>query len=94
MNTFPVKAIKVDYAFDSEIDGAYSISKNPHLVREQTLIMFICPCGCKQVVQIPITGENSWSWNGDEDNPTLTPSIARMDGCKWHGFLTNGFWTL
>jgi len=34
-----------------------------------------------------------WDRTGDSiENITLTPSIQRMDenGCKWHGFVTNG----
>ena len=35
-----------------------------------------------------------WNWNGDKENPTLTPSIlVRGENGKparWHGFLTNG----
>lgn len=30
----------------------------------------------------------SWQWNGDQEKPTLTPSI-NCYGC-WHGFITNG----
>lgn len=42
----------------------------------------------------------TWQWNGDEDRPTLTPSIhtfipESQDGARprqelWHGFLTDG----
>jgi hypothetical protein len=59
-------------------------------------IIFICPCGCGQVLNLPIKPVGSsgpgWEWNGHEEQPTLTPSIARQDGCHWHGFLTNGEW--
>jgi len=59
-------------------------------------IIFRCPCGCGQVLNLPIknAGESGpgWEWNGHEEQPTLTPSIRRMDGCEWHGFLTNGEW--
>lgn len=35
----------------------------------------------------------AWEWNGDRQVPTLQPSIRKMQGCKWHGYLTAGVWT-
>lgn len=56
------------------------------------ILAFVCPCGCRDVVPIPVQqgAGNSWNWDGDLVKPTLTPSILRMSGCKWHGYLTNG----
>lgn len=32
-----------------------------------------------------------WTRTGDSlDSLTLTPSIQRVGGCRWHGFITNG----
>lgn len=33
------------------------------------------------------TGPN-WEWDGNEDKPTLTPSVHRVG--SWHGFVRNG----
>jgi hypothetical protein len=33
--------------------------------------------------------QRSWSWNGDIEKPTLSPSINCGD-CGWHGFIENG----
>ena len=41
---------------------------------------------------------NVWAWDGNEEKPTITPSInciAEKDGkptggCGWHGFITGG----
>jgi len=33
--------------------------------------------------------ERWWGWDGNEDKPTLTPSI--LDPGHWHGYLTAGF---
>jgi hypothetical protein len=33
-------------------------------------------------------GPKVWGWNGDEEKPSLTPSIHVLG--KWHGYLTNG----
>lgn len=59
-----------------------------------------CPCGCGLEGGISFVGPTYgqrgegqrplWDWNGDEDKPTLTPSIQRTAGCRWHGYLTDG----
>ena len=58
----------------------------------------ICPCGCGAYRALPIyTGKKpsyvSWSWNGNVEKPTLSPSIRDVSGCKYHGHLTDGVWT-
>jgi hypothetical protein len=71
-------------------------------------ITFYCPCGaCDKFLacSIPIVKGSkqidAWEWDGNEDAPTLTPSIFRhvdiaahddkpAHKCEWHGFLTNG----
>jgi hypothetical protein len=56
----------------------------------------MCPCGCGATGGIffdtgdPNQASPKWKWNGDKVKPTLTPSIQRTGGCKWHGFLTDG----
>lgn len=63
-----------------------------------THLLFVCPCGCRRVIMIPVNAHGKppsqpgWNWNRDEVKPTLSPSILRMDGCRWHGYLTNGVW--
>ena len=56
---------------------------------------FSCPCGCGNAGMLmfnnyKIEGHPTWDWNGNEDKPTLKPSILRKSECKWHGFLTDG----
>lgn len=34
-------------------------------------------------------GHRVWGWNGNEDKPTLAPSI--LSSGEWHGFLTDGY---
>ena len=36
----------------------------------------------------PINGGHSWQWDGNEDKPTLTPSI-NAEG-SWHGWVRSG----
>ena len=59
-------------------------------------LSFICPCGEGHLAGIavgpqPVSASPAgpvWSWDGNEDCPTVTPSI-NVIGC-WHGFLTAG----
>lgn len=60
-------------------------------------IVFFCPCGtCGDITSIRIAQKDtkhippSWDWNDNREKPTLTPSILRLDKCKWHGYLTDG----
>lgn len=64
----------------------------------QERLFFICP-GCKSLggsgylmLPVAIDGVIGWTWNGDLDKVTLSPSILTNDGrgnvC--HSFLTNG----
>lgn len=55
-------------------------------------LMFTCPCGCGKMGGLTIDrpGTHGWVWNGDRVNPTFTPSILQTNGCRWHGYLTNG----
>ncbi len=48
-----------------------------------------------QVAKGPPQNENVWGWDGNEDSPTLRPSLDAKDikTCKasvWHGYLTDG----
>jgi len=61
-----------------------------------TMLTFCCPCGCGDVGGIGLPGNKhgpEWTWNGDKEKPTCTPSVRFIGGCKWHGFLTNGIWS-
>ena len=62
------------------------------------------PCG--HVANLPVEGPRAWQWNGDENKPSLTPSIfcksklvkteqpdgsvERSNGDCWHGYMTEG----
>ena len=54
-------------------------------------IYFRCPCGCGDIFGVPVQGPKRWDFNGNMDAPTLTPSLLRLDGCGWHGYLTDGY---
>lgn len=59
----------------------------------QKRFWFVCPGPCKSISAIairPVQDESSqsWGWDGNEESPTLDPSIHHI-GC-WHGWLKNG----
>lgn len=60
-------------------------------------LWFICPCGCGARVRVPVgvkvkpAESPSWKWNGSLTEPTLEPSVNRID-CGWHGWLRDGYW--
>lgn len=65
------------------------------------VLMFGCPCGCGEVGVVhlkPMDGHPVWTWDGNREQPTLTPSIlihqlndkGEKIGEHWHGFLTAG----
>jgi hypothetical protein len=95
----PVKAERVeDVEWVCRKPGAFAFTESG------SAMMFCCPCGCGEFGMLRIDNNRdrsrpqppgsgpSWAWNGDRDRPTLTPSVFRMGGCGWHGFLTDGEW--
>lgn len=66
-------------------------------------ISFNCPCGCDRRCFVPFKNpldggpdyglrpDGGWQRAGNTfDTLTLTPSVQRLDGCRWHGWITNG----
>lgn len=70
--------------------------------RHGVAIGFDCPCGCGESVAVhlknPIDGgapcapaSALWERTGEDfETLTLTPSLQRIGGCGWHGFVRNG----
>lgn len=70
--------------------GAFEVET---LASGQRLFWFKCPGACKSIVPIALRpvvngAQQSWEWDGNDQAPTLTPSINHV-GC-WHGWLTGG----
>jgi hypothetical protein len=63
------------------------------LTPKRDWLKYVCPCGCGDENMLPIAGQRAWLWDGNEDAPTVTPSIRRLNGCHYHGHLTAGTWT-
>ena len=83
-------------------EGVYDKDGNPVPERHGVGIVFDCPCGgdC-HAMYIPFTNpldggpprdaKTTWNRTGTTfDDLSLTPSIQRLDNCKWHGYITNG----
>lgn len=66
-------------------------------MEDKEYIFFMCPCNiCHHIVSLPLNHVNNgvgWNFNSNYDKPSLTPSIKRIDKCKYHGHLTNGIFT-
>ena len=69
-------------------------------------MLYGCPCGCGAIHGANFTGlcpgaTVTWKWDGDEEKPTLSPSLGLYPSHKnqslgadgryhWHGFLRSG----
>lgn len=82
-------------------EGISDSEGNPVPERQGVGLAFDCPCGCRERVYLnfenpldggkKLSGHPSWNRTGDTfETISLTPSILRMGGCGWHGYLTNG----
>ena len=49
----------------------------------------VCPCGCDDLLGVTFA-PGRWTIEGADAAPTVRPSIQRLEGCRWHGFLTAG----
>jgi len=70
--------------------------------REGIGLSFKCPCGCGDRVYVdfsnPLDGQpphradgHTWERTGETlEEHTLHPSIQRVGGCNWHGWVRNG----
>ena len=94
-HTTPVPATRLEnngQLFEEEkpAPGSFAIYHNA--------VWYMCPCGCGDTAHLPIRGMwthkgPTWEWDGNEEKPTLSPSIRRIGSCKFHGHLVKGVWT-
>lgn len=92
-----VVATRVDDIDDENIPGAYTPVYYPIGYPDTPKIAgfeFICPCGCGKQGWLGFDNsvKSAWEWNGDEEKPTLHPSVLQRSGCRWHGYLRDGVW--
>jgi len=91
----PVKAARVaDIDADDAPPGAYKFFSSGD--RDKAGMIYVCPCGCGRqgALRFRPHPSPSWEWDGNEEAPTLKPSVHDMPDGKthWHGWLTNGEW--
>lgn len=77
--------------------GDFQITKDE--ANGQRWFWFKCPGPCGTVAAIalrpvvnPQFGQQSWEFDGNEEAPTLSPSLNHV-GC-WHGWLRGGLFSL
>jgi hypothetical protein len=84
-------------------DGISSADGQPVPRRDGVGVSFDCPCGCDRRCFVAFTnpldggsphispGQPTWERTGDTfETLTLSPSLLRLDGCGWHGFVEKG----
>jgi len=57
------------------------------------LLMFNCPCGCNNPIQLNLLKDASPTWRyriSKTKKISITPSIRRTSGCKSHFYVRNG----
>jgi hypothetical protein len=111
-----VKAVRVDDLFQMTVDDLreaqqpghfkfYRFGDEPDDIPPAGL-NYWCPCGCGNLYGIAFRHRKqdvkraTWTWDGDYNNPTCTPSIQSYAADPeskelvkhWHGFLTAGYW--
>lgn len=63
-------------------------------------LFYVCPCGCGKALALPVrlasepkTESPQWTWDGNREWPTLTPSVfIEPSSNHWHGWLRRGEW--
>ena len=80
-------------------EGIYDKDMKPVPPRHGVGVTFDCPCGCADRCYIPFENpldgglmlqdeKHSWDRVGDTfETLRLSPSIQRVGGCAWHGFV-------
>lgn len=80
-----INLIKVHYLPKTLDEGILYVSE------EFGVAGHLCPCGCKNKIITPL-GNTEWSFEEDNNIPTLNPSIGNWQlPCKSHYWITNGF---
>lgn len=83
---------KYDIKFTEEIPDIF-LKRTIYIVgtkKDPWLITFLCPCGCKNNIQLNLLKEASPHWIlilERKKTISISPSINRIKGCKSHFFV-------
>ena len=94
VRTEPVRAQRFESIDEVQaVPGAFEFYT--YRDRHPAGMIYCCPCGCGRTGALAFRptdeeGRASWEWDGNWEQPTLSPSILHKD--HWHGFLTAGVW--
>lgn len=72
-----------------EADSIYLVGEREYL----WAVAFICPCGCRETVQLSLLKDARPRWQIVEHydgTVSLSPSVWRTKGCKSHFFVRHG----
>lgn len=88
MKQAPVPMRRVEEVdFDRPIPGTFKFGES--MGGRHRYLIFVCVYAC--IHSIPVLGHpKSWQWDGNEESPTVKPSIRDLSSCRWHGFITKG----
>ena len=71
-----------------------------YIVGDNWIAMFLCPCGCGEIIHLCLLGEKAgsprWTYTRHADGAaTFSPSILRTAGCCSHFFIRENkvIWT-
>jgi hypothetical protein len=88
-----VKAQLVD-DIENAPAGSFEFYKSGE--REIAGMIYCCPCGCRKLGALAFRPHPSpsWEWDGNKEQPTLSPSVHDIPNGKthWHGYLRAGVW--
>ena len=101
----PVRALRVpdlgqSFTGQGHPPGAFDIWR--HEPSSTTGMFWTCPCGCGhlQFMMFPPCSPPFWLWDGNEEEPTVTPIVENrtrrgtsLPVPHWRGTLTKGYWT-
>ncbi len=78
--------------------GSFAWVFNPHEHNQRYIVLRLpCPNHPLAILpvhrpgEVPVGGKHAyWQWNGNEDTPTLSPSILHHSVPSWHGHVDAG----
>src|ERR1700730_11091489 len=93
--TPPLRTVVVDELPDHPETGVLYLLG---MKQEPWAVSFVCPCGCGSLIELNLLPDARPCWKVEEhwdSTISLTPSVARMTGCRSHFWIRRGLveWT-